>query len=133
MANLTYNQRKAFGIQIFDIMENYFHDFNGAAEKTKQAMKANGTYTEDVYNDIIADMEQKYHKAWTSVHLTAHFLGTRVLLQVVGERGYVIEETIVNPQTAIEKRRKRFQAWLNEFNETYNSNFTLADITCVEL
>lgn len=131
MKALTYEQRKNFGIQIFDIMMQYFDDFFEAEKKTEAAMKENDTYNNVLFKEIIADMDQKYNKVWKSVTLNAVWNAGVVVLEVIGERGYVLETQMVKPFSHPKMRKIQFNKVLREFNKTYDAQFNLFNVGCV--
>ena len=130
---------REFGERFFHLLMEGYSTGKGTntveevANRIEGMMRAyySDKFNPETFSELVKDMKQCYYKI-TSDNVSLHsiFCADFIILEVVGDRGYVVDKYVakLNPKRAKENVSKV----LKKINKAWNKGYALEDITTVK-
>lgn len=88
-------------------------------------------FNPETFSELVKDMKQCYYKI-TSDNVSLHsiFCADFIILEVVGDRGYVVDKYVA--KLTPKREKENVSKVLKKINKAWNKDYTLEDITTVK-
>lgn len=88
-------------------------------------------FNPETFSELVKDMKQCYYKTISdNVSLHSTFSADFIILEVVGDRGYVVDEYIA--KLTPKRGKENVSKVLEKINKAWNKDYTLEDVTIVK-
>ena len=88
-------------------------------------------FNPETFSELVKDMKQCYYKTTSdNVSLHSTFSADFIILEVVGDRGYVVDEYIA--ELTPKRGKENVNKVLEKINKAWNKDYTLEDVTIVK-
>lgn len=88
-------------------------------------------FNPETFSELVKDMKQCYYKI-TSDNVSLHsiFCADFIILEVVGDRGYVVDKYVA--KLTPKREKENVSKVLKKINKAWNKDYTLEDIPAVK-